>query len=155
MEVPGTDVPGSPRQGYARRPQAVPGGDEREGANLEQPDSGEAGGAPNPTQPNPTQLEGCQNPTCKKRVENMMVTVTTHAAGKKATFDCNTLLVFFFYTGRDHTFSWHCTYPLERRWRCGFIRHSFNCTTARHGTQTPTEVGRSELSLYRSGLLPR
>jgi len=30
------------RQGCARRPQAVPEGDEREGANLEQPDSGES-----------------------------------------------------------------------------------------------------------------
>lgn len=36
----------APRQGCARRPQAVPAGDEREGANLEQPDSGKAAGAP-------------------------------------------------------------------------------------------------------------
>jgi len=34
------------RQGCARLAQPVPAGDEREGANLEQPDSGEAGGAP-------------------------------------------------------------------------------------------------------------
>jgi len=34
------------RQGCARLAQPVPEGDEREGANLKQPDSGEAGGAP-------------------------------------------------------------------------------------------------------------
>lgn len=37
------------RQGCARGPQALPAGDEREGANLEQPDTGDAGGAPAPT----------------------------------------------------------------------------------------------------------
>ena len=42
MEVQGAKPPA--RQGCARRPQAVPEGDEREGANLEQPDSGEAAG---------------------------------------------------------------------------------------------------------------
>jgi len=42
----GCQGPQAPRQGCARRLQAVPAGDEREGANLEQPDSGEAAGAP-------------------------------------------------------------------------------------------------------------
>ncbi len=42
----GCQGPQAPRQGCARRPRAVPAGDEREGANLEQPDSGEAAGAP-------------------------------------------------------------------------------------------------------------
>ena len=37
------------RQGCARGPQALPAGDEREGANLEQPDTGNAGGAPERT----------------------------------------------------------------------------------------------------------
>jgi len=42
----GCQGPQAPRQGCARRLQAVPAGDEREGANLEQPDSSEAAGAP-------------------------------------------------------------------------------------------------------------
>lgn len=41
------------RQGCARGPQALPAGDEREGANLEQPDTGRAGGAPTASRSTP------------------------------------------------------------------------------------------------------
>ena len=56
------------RPGCARRPQAVPEGDEREGANLEQPDSGEAGGAPCHFRASSQGLSSATNPAKSGRI---------------------------------------------------------------------------------------